>query len=329
MPKQKYKQGMDGMNLEYQFNLEGMEKLYLEPEELKNEAQNTIVKIDCVGGKVRAYVNAVHAIRPNNVTPLGIADTIKLELVQSKVVKFIQAYLRKGLSGKYSDEYIDNLKVTSLETNITLPCVSGATPSDVIHLLDMVLDRTVVYRKRKSKCEKADTGVQYTKPKEYRLKIYDKTDEQHEKGNPLVERNLLRIEVVFIDRTLKRIYGEKRTLRDILTKQAIVSMCDEYKRVLTVDILGMYVKPYLNDCRDKLVESLTTSDSGNEINDTVTRYKELIVDIEVFRQALKRWYKIKGATDISKQVICMYRKKNLGLPEGVLKTLKTFHISAG
>lgn len=328
MQKRKYKQGMDGMNLEYQLNLEGMEKLYLEPEELKNEAQNTIVKIDCVGGKVRAYVNAVHAIRPNNVTPLGIADTIKLELVQSKVVEFMQAFLRKGLSGKYSDEFINNLKVTALETNITLPCVGGATPSDVIHLLDMVLDRTVVYRKRKSKCEKANTGIQYTKPKEYRLKCYDKENEQHEKGNPFVERNLLRIEVVFVDRTLKRIYGEKRTLQDILTKQAIVAMCDEYKRVLTKDILGTYVKPYLNDCRDKLVESLTSSKEGYEISETVMRHRELIVDIEVLRKALKKWYGIKGATDISKQVICMYRKKNLGLPEGVLKTLKTFHMEA-
>lgn len=274
------------MNLEYQLNLEGMEKLYLAPEELRNEAQNTIVKIDCVGGKVRAYVNAVHAIRPNNITPLGIADTIKLELVRSEVVAFMQTYLTKGLSGKFTEEFIDNLKVTSLETNITLPCVGGATPSDVIHLLDMALDRTIIFRKKKAKCKKVNTGVQYTKPKEYRLKIYDKTDEQHSKGNPLVERNLLRIEIVFIDRKLKRMFGDRRTLRDILRKQAIITMCDEYKRVLAADILEKHVKPFLNDCREQLVESLSMSDSGKEIYDTVVQHKDLIVDTEVDRKSV-------------------------------------------
>ena len=55
MKRKKCLQGMDGMNLEYTLGLEGMEKLYLPEEELKNEANNTIVKIDCVGGKIRAY----------------------------------------------------------------------------------------------------------------------------------------------------------------------------------------------------------------------------------------------------------------------------------
>lgn len=329
--KKKCQQGMDGMNLEYTLGLAGMEKLYLPEEELKNEAKNTIVKIDCVGGKIRAYVNAVHSIRPNNVKPFGIADTIKLELVRSQVVEFMKSYLRKNLQNRYSDEYINNLKVTALECNITLPCISGATPSDVIHLLDMSLDRTVTFRKRKvsSKCEKSNTGVQYTKPKEYRLKIYDKSDEQREKGNPLIENNLLRIECVFVDRSLKRMYGDKRTLGDILSRQAIEILCKEYKRALTEDVIGAYVKPYLNDCRNKLLESLQLSDSGHEINDTVMRYRELIVDIEVLRQALRRWYCIRGVNDISKQIICQYRKKDLGLPEGVLKTLKAFHTSTG
>ena len=329
--KKKCQQGLDGMNLEYTLGLEGMENLYLPERELKNEANNTIVRISVVGGKIRAYINAVHSIRPNNVRPLGIADAIKLELVQSKVTEFIRSYLQENLQSKYSEEFISGLKVTALECNITLPCVDGATPSDVIHLLDMSLDRTVVFRKRKvcSKCEKANTGVQYTRPKEYRLKIYDKTDEQRTKGNLSVESNLLRIECVFIDRSLKRMYEDKRTLGDILSKRAIEILCKEYKRALTEDIIGAFVKPYLMACKNKLVESLTTSDSGHEISDTVMRYREIIVDVEVLRKALQKWYAIRNVNDISKQVICQYRKKGLGLPEGVLRTIKAFHTSAG
>lgn len=242
----------------------------------------------------------------------------------------MQKYLRKHLQHQYSDEFIKNLKVTALEVNITLPCVGTATPSDVIHLLDMALDRTVVFRKRKtsSKCDKANTGVQYTKPKEYRLKIYDKTDEQHERKNPLVEKNLLRIECVFIDRSLKKMFADKRTIDDILTKQAIITLCDQYRYVLTEDIIKQYVVPYLNACKETLFESLLQSESGKEISDTVARHKDIIVDMEVLRQALKKWYRFRKVEDRSNQILHKYRQRDLGIPECVIATIKLFHKSA-
>ena len=330
MSKKKCLQGMDGMNLEYTLGLEGMEKLYLPVEELKNNANNTIVRIDCVGGKIRAYINAVHSIRLNNVIPFRISDAIKLELVRSQVIDFMQSYLKKHLQNKYSDEFIKNLKVTALEVNITLPCAGTATPSDVIHLFDMALDKTVVFRKRKtkSKCAKSNIGVQYTKPKEYRLKIYDKTAEQNERNNILVEKNLLRIECVFIDKSLKKMFLDKRTIEDILTKRAISTLCSQYHYVLTEDIIKQYIVPYLNVCKETLFESLLQSDSGKEISDTIVKHRELIVDIEVLRQALKKWYKFRKVEDRTGQVLHKYRKKDLGIPEGVIATIKLFHDSA-
>lgn len=324
-------QGLDGMNLEYTLGLEGLETLYLPEEELKNSSQNTIVRIDCVGGKIRAYINVVHGIRPNNIKPFSITDNIKLELIRNRVIDFMREYLQKSLNGQYSDEFIYNLKVTALECNITLPCCGKATSSDVIHLLDMSLDRTIIFRKRKqsSKCEKSNTGVQYMKPKEYRLKIYDKSDEQRKKGNPLVKNNLLRIECVFVDRSLNRMYGKKRTLDNILSAEALDILYKEYRRVLTEDIINTYVRSYLNSCRDTLLESLYTCNSGHEISDTVMKYRDLIVDSEVLRVSLRRWYKERGMPDSSRQVLYQYKRKNIGLPEGVLKTIKAFHTSAG
>lgn len=329
--KKKCQSGLDGMNLEYKIALDGMDKLYLEKEVLKNKNGNTIVEIDCVGGKVRVYVNAVNGVRPNNVKPIGIVDAIKLELVQPQVIEFIKGYLQKHLQSQYSDEFIDNLKVVSLEVNLTLPCVGGATPSDVIHLMDMALDKTVVFRKRKpnSKCDKVNTSCLYSKPKEYRLKIYDKSCEQHEKGNPLVEKNMLRIECVMVDRRLNRAFGEdKRMLKDILTKQAIGVMCEEYKKIFTEDIIPC-VKEYLDNARDVLYESLTSSDTGKEISDTICRHRELIADWEVIRVVLKKWYCSRGVEDRSKQMIHKYRQKELGIPDGVLQTIKNFHSSVG
>lgn len=329
--KKRCQQGLDGLNAVYKIALDGMNKLYLEKEVLKNKEGNSIVEIDCVGGKVRVYVNAVNGVRPNNVKPIGVVDAIKLELVQPQVIEFIKGYLQKHLQSQYSDEFIDNLKVVSLEVNLTLPCVGGATPSDVIHLMDMALDKTVVFRKRKpnSKCDKVNTSCLYSRPKEYRLKIYDKSCEQHEKGNPLVEKNLLRIECVLIDRRLIRAFGDdKRMLKDILTKQAICVMCEEYKKIFTEDIIPC-VKEYLNNARDTLFESLTSSDTGKEISDTICRHRELIADWEVIRVILKKWYCSRGVEDRSKQMIHKYRQKELGIPDGVLQTIKNFHSAVG
>ena len=329
--RRKCQSGLDGVNAEYVLEFADMKQLYLPPEELKNEAGNTIAKMECVGGKLKAYINVVHCIRPDNVSPLGIAEAIKAELIRERVFEFIQGYVQKHLKCQAIDECLYHMKVRAMECNLTLPCVGGAKPSDVIALLDLSLDKTVLFRKQKekAKCGKVNTGCLYSKPKEYKLKVYDKTEEQHSNGNPLVEKNLLRIEVVFIDRSLRRMYGEKRTLMDVLTVRGIEIMCREYKRVLEEDIINESIKPCLDECMELLLDSLMSSETGNEVAETIARHKNLIPDIEVLRRALKCWYERRERKDNSRQVICHYRRKNMGLPEGVLKTLRAFHTAAG
>ena len=64
--------------------------------------------------------------------------------------------------------------------------------------------------------------------------------------------------------------------------------------------------------------------------DTLIRCKELIVDIEVLRKALKKWYAFRKMPDNSKQVISYYRKnRSYGIPSDVLKTIKVLHNSTG
>lgn len=326
--KKKCQQGLDGMNLELALGLEDMEYCSLPPEELKNDAGNTIVRIECIGGRLRAYANVVHCIRSDNVKPFGIVDMIKLEQVRGQVTDFIREYLQKHLEGWYSEEM---MTVRGVEVNVTMPCVGGATPSEVISLLDLALDKTVLFRKQKLplKYEKVNTGCLFAKPKEYRLKIYDKTYEQHQKGNPLAEKNLLRIEIVFIGRSLRRMFGNRRGLSDVLSVQGIETMCREYKRVFEQDIVNKTIKPCLNYCVKELLKSLQSAETGREISETITKHKERILDTEILRKVLKRWYRIRGEEDKSKQAINYYRQKGIGLPEGVLQTIRAFHDAAG
>lgn len=218
-----------------------------------------------------------------------------------------------------------------------MPCVGKATPSDMTHLFDMVYDRNKVYRKRKkgSKCEKENAGTDGCGRKHYyALKLYDKFDDFDRKDIPL-EKNIFRLEIAFIDKSLNTLFGKDgRTIENVLSDKSLDILCREYKRVLEEEIIKQRVKPYLNNCVETLCESLTYNDSGKEIADTIMRYKEIIVDIECLRRALHKWYsdrikKDPTVIDRTDEMIYKYRKKDLGLPEDVLKTLKAFHIAAG
>ena len=322
---QKCQQGLDGLNCEYVLDIEGADNLYLPKEVKKNDFESTIVEIGCTGGKLTAYVNPVHCIRPNNIKPLGIVDAIRLELIYSEVVEFIQEYLKKYLGDKHSEEYIQKLKVTRLECNLTLPCQAGARPTDIINLFDRVYDKTVLHRRFRKKYEKVNESFYYVRPKMYAIKVYSKESEQKAIGNFNVEDNLLRIEVVFLQRSIVRMYGEeKRTLGDVLTKQAVVTLCQEYKRVFEDEIISRGIKPFLNKCVEKLLESLRDPENKQPVAETIAKCREYIPDIEVLRRALKRWYREKEIEDGSRQTIRHYRNRNFNIPEGVIQTIKAF-----
>lgn len=335
--KRKCQSGLDG--LEFALVLEGMEDISFDETSLTNKANQpkSIVSIKCVGGRISGSINAVHCIRNTNESPFTLTDGIKMELVRCQVFEYIKECLQKNLQGRYSEKYIDNLKVTSLEVNLTLPCTGKATQSDMVHLFDMVFDRTTVYRERRvgSKCGKVNTGVVYDKKHNWQLKIYDKTKDLHRQGILTASSRLFRLEVVFKDRMLDSMFGkDKRTLDNVLSVKALDIMCRNYKSVLD-EIVEQHIRPYLDNCVETLFESLTYSDKSNEIADTVMRYKEIIVDTQCLRKALHKWYEWRqkyedpNIVDRTDEMIYKYRQKNIGLPDDVLKTLKAFHLAAG
>lgn len=332
--------GFDCINFEYKIGLDGIKDLAFEKTK-SNTAKKpkSIVEIKGNGGMISGRVNPTHFIHADNRKPLGIVESIKLEMIRNDVLEYLKTSLQEQLKEKYSDERICKLRITRIEINITLPCVGKATPSDMTHLFDMVYDETTVYRKRKkgSKCEKENTGAGgYGRDHYYVLKLYDKSADFERQEIPL-ENNIFRLEIAFIDKTLNALFGEHgRTIENVLSEESLDILCREYKRVLEEEIIKQHVEPYLNNCVTTLHESLTWSDSGKEISDTVMRYKEIIVDLECLRRALHKWYsdRIENPSDPTTkdhtdEIIYKYRKKELGLPEDVLKTLKAFHTAAG
>ena len=69
---------------------------------------------------------------------------------------------------------------------------------------------------------KPERGITTTKPHEWVLKVYDKTFQQRQAGNLKVESNLIRVELVFLDRMLDRMYSTKKSLEDILTRKMCI-----------------------------------------------------------------------------------------------------------
>jgi hypothetical protein len=322
-------QGADGINFQMQLTIKGLETVTFPKETLTNESGKDIAWIECLGGKVSAYVNLPHAVRPNNIQPFQLSDCIQIDLISDKVIEYMKAYLKKHMKGNYSNEILKQLNVSSMECNITIKCVGKCKPKDVINLFEKSVDKTFIAQEAKDKKKtfrKDQDSIIYRKDHYYRLKVYNKSKEQNDKGNPLVESNLIRVEFVFLERMLDSMYADRMSLEDILTRKSLRKLIDQYQETFT-DICEKNIKPMLNGCVQEVFECLTTSNSGKEISEALYKCKECIVDVEVLRKALKKWYAFKKQADRSKQVIAYYRDNNFGMPEDVLRTIKQMHNS--
>ena len=322
-------QGADGINFQMQLTIKGLETVTFPKETLTNESGKDIAWIECLGGKVSAYVNLPHAVRPNNIQPFQLSDCIQIDLISDKVIEYMKAYLKKHMKGNYSNEILKQLNVSSMECNITIKCVGKCKPKDVINLFEKSVDKTFIAqeaRDKKKTFRKDQDSIIYRKDHYFRLKVYNKSKEQNDKGNPLVENNLIRVEFVFLERMLDSMYADKMSLENILTRKSLRKLIDQYQATFT-DICENNIKPMLSGCVQEVFECLTASNSGKEISEALYKCKECIVDVEVLRKALKKWYAFKKQADRSKQVISYYRDNNFSMPEDVLRTIKQMHNS--
>ena len=322
-------QGADGINFQLQLTIKGLEQASFDRKPLKNQSGEEYAWIECLGGKVSAYVNLPSAIRPNNVQPFQLSDCIHLDMISQTVVEYVREYLKDNLQEHYSENILKLLTVSKMECNLTIKCIGKCKPKDVIRLFEKSFTKTTAYKEvgpDGKTYKKPETGITTSKANEWVLKVYDKTHDQRRLGNLKVEPNLVRVELVFLERMLDRMFANKKSLEDILTRKAIKTLIEQYQATFE-DICEKNIKPMLDSCVQEVFESFTYSTPRKEISETLIRCKECVVDTGVLRRELKKWYAHKHMADNSKQVVAFYRDRNVGFPEDVLRTLKLMHNS--
>lgn len=312
-------QGLDGLNFESIISVADKARLNFPKECGMSGSQNKYISVECINGKVLVYINPVLWTRPDNVIPLRLAEAGKLDMIYPVAIDFVREYLQRHLGTAFSEDYVQSLKVTKIECNLTLSCVGGAKPSDVISLFEHVFDETVMHRKYMQGFTKKNTSVYCKKAKNYKLKIYDKTEEGRSKGIHAIGDDMLRIEMIFSNRSLDRIFGKDgKTISNVLQNKTVGMVAEEYSRVFD-DLVDNSIIPYLNYCVHQLSENISDSSAGSQVSDAISRCRHDIPDFEVIKKALKK-------NEKSRQLVSYYKKQEL-FPTGVIETIKNFHLS--
>lgn len=310
-------QGIDG--IEFEVVLQGVDGDRISSSKpLINYEGMAYGSVEIRDGKAKIAMCLPKFSRANNVKPFSIYELISLEVVRN--------HLELMLTDMLGD--ISKCRLKSIECNITSRVAKGCSPSEVMNLIDRSYYETknILFEGASSECkyEKETETLAIPRRNYYCIKCYNKSLEQQSKGNLEVESNLLRIEIVMMRRTIEKLFGEKSTLQDVLQEKSLLAVMEEYKRIFSVEIVDKHIKPCLSGITEVLFESLTQTDSPIK---TLARYRQLVVDEEVFRKALKKWYVFRGKADNSRQMIWSLRKYNLS--KNAILTLREFHDSCG
>lgn len=317
--KKKAKQGMDGCSFEIAFKSEDLKDL--QKQDLINESGRNYGSVEIKNGKVILAIILPKFIRENNVQPFTLMDSIYLELIKNDVEEKLKQIL--------GTTKLDN-KCSSIEVNITQRVSGNATQENVLNLLSNALlskkQDNLKYVGPSKKCRlKEETHTLIVKRSHYYLlKAYNKTEQMMKSGIKIPD-GILRIEIVMVERTLEKLFGNKTSFQDILTKDSLISVLREYKRIFIDEIIEDKVKKYLNSCKLMLLEFLCFSDSVVEV---IAMNRELIPDKEVLRKAIRKFQRMKRVADHSRRDSELYAQK-YDLPEDTILTLKEFKDSCG
>lgn len=325
--KQETKQGVD--TLEFELTLVGKNITDLPKQTLINKQGYVYGSVETHNGKAILNLNLPKYVRNNNLEPYTLSEHIKIELIKNDC----EMQLKKIFGANMYT------KVTKIEVNITQKVSGNATVSDVLNLLSHATlskefdNVKYVGRNQKENYElKEENHTIITRRRHYWIgKFYNKSEqiikERLRNKQPIedVPRDLLRIEIIMIDRTLKRLFGYKSRLSDVFTLKNLVEILREYKRIFERDLVEKSILPYLTDCKDKLLESLTHTENPMK---TIAKERELIIDAIVFQKALQRYMKMRGKADNSVRDIKRYIKQ-YDLPVDCIKTISEFKHSCG
>ncbi|MEG0691922.1 MAG: hypothetical protein RR012_08440 [Oscillospiraceae bacterium] len=325
MVRDNSKQGTDCYTFEVVFQGE-LKNLPKQP--LINDQGRKYGTVEVKDGKATVALVLPQFVRDSNVQPFTLMDSIYLEIIKNDCEKQLKQLLGAEL----------NSKVKSIECNITQKVSGNATQSDVLNLLSHAFLSSerdnIKYVGANKRCRlKEETHtVIARRPHYYILKAYDKTEQQkmelkkENKSTDTVPDGLLRIEIIMVERTIDKLFGDKISFSDILTKDSLIMILREYKRIFCEDIIDVQVKQYLNACVLHLIESLCDTETPLA---TIAKEREMIADKEVLRKALKKWQTLRGKSNHNLLRDSEFYASKYDLPQNVLLTLHDFKVACG
>lgn len=324
--KSQARQGLDTCEFELALTGQNMKDLLKQP--LINAQGREYGSVEASKGKGTIVLNLPKFVRDNNILPYSITESIKLEIIKNDC-----EYQLKRIFGNNM-----NTQITKIEVNVTQKVSGNATQSDVQRLFHHAAlphasgDISIfVGPNRKCVLKNEDHSTRIPHKHYWYAKIYDKTqdivDKRRKFNLPVddVPQGLLRIEIALVDRTLTKLFGAKKTLSDVLTQKNLLEVLREYKRIFCDELVDKMIKPYLNACVEKLVESLTETE--NPIK-TIAKERELIPDVLVLKKALSRYMKMRGKTNNAARDAKRYAEQ-YELPVDTVMTIKDFKCSCG
>lgn len=327
LTKKKAKQGLD--NIEFELALTGRDMKDLQKQSLINAQGFKYGSVEAKNGKALIQINLPKFVRRNNIEPYSIFESVSLDMIRNDCIEQLGRLFNN----------CSNTQVNKIEVNITQKVSGNATVNDVLNLLchatlSSEFDNVKYVGKNKQDLEsfkEESHSVIIRKPHYWVCKCYNKTEqitkESIRYNLPIdnIPQDLLRIEFVLVERTLKKLFKDKRTLSDVLLAKNIVEIFREYKRLFWNEIIEKSIKPYLKYCTQKLFETMIEMGSPIEV---IARERELIPDARVLQRALKKYMKWKGVTNNSARDTRRYVKK-FNLPVDCIMTITEFKKSCG
>lgn len=222
--KNRANQGIDEMIFELSLtgkDMHDLQKIYL-----YNKQGFIYGSVEAHKGKATLNLNLPRYVRGDNMQPFSLSETIRLEIIKNDCEEALKTIFRDSITAQ----------ISKIEVNITQPICGRATQGEVLNLLSHATmshkhdNIKYVGRSKKDKKRlKEEFHTVITRREKYWIgKFYDKSEqlikERLERQLPTddIPKDLLRIEIIFVDRTLTKLFGDKKTLSDVLKTQYII-----------------------------------------------------------------------------------------------------------
>lgn len=153
----------------------------------------------------------------------------------------------------------------------------------------------------------------------YYIKAYDKKRQIESEQGISIPYEPIRIEFVFSQLALKKMFGDKRKLDVVFSKAGLTVLVNAYIETMN-EVVNDYIIPYLDKVHEQMLIHLRNHGS---IQDTYCEFKEVIYDQEQIRRVLKDWYEERGMEDNSRSTLAKLNKK-FDLPKGTIKVIMDF-----